>query len=387
MCCSLAKRTPAHRPAGPRWARAVRPSPVRSARRRRASTGRTPRRCRRRCRSPAASPRRTRAARRRRRAAGGRTALGQRARQVAKLRTWPTFAGWRTKRTRSSADRADHLGRIVVGRRVVDDLDLHGFRPRRLRQHAAQRLAEVPGAVEGRDHHRPQWDGVRRRRRVRCARGGCTRPASRTAISQQPPGTLRPRTSTDRAPDPAATQALRQAESSHAAVTSRRVHAGPVVEEPGGRGASAIVGAEPERGVHARVEARRSCRAGPGRAARTPGHRRGGGRRRRPRRRNAARRAGRRPRRGASPSSGRTRRTTSPTSARALVRIMPAQVAKGLPSQMPSASTTAGWSGGVQRSPVDPSGRADHGVVEPGGDLRVRVQQCRLRLELARRRP
>ena len=48
----------------------------------------------------------------------------------------------------------DGLG-IVQARGVIHHLDLHCFRAGRLRQHAAQRLAQIGRAMEGRDHHRP----------------------------------------------------------------------------------------------------------------------------------------------------------------------------------------------------------------------------------------
>ena len=46
--------------------------------------------------------------------------------------------------------------RIVLGRAIVDDFNLHLARSRVLRQDAFETWAQIPGAVEGGDHHRPQ---------------------------------------------------------------------------------------------------------------------------------------------------------------------------------------------------------------------------------------
>ena len=49
-----------------------------------------------------------------------------------------------------------HRFRVVLGRTVVDHLNLHKFRAGTLRQHALQRLMQKPRAMKCGNHHRPE---------------------------------------------------------------------------------------------------------------------------------------------------------------------------------------------------------------------------------------
>src|SRR3546814_15394088 len=55
----------------------------------------------------------------------------------------------------------DDRFRIALHRTVIDDLDLHVFRPKILCQDAAQSCLQIGVAIERGDHNRPEWTMAR----------------------------------------------------------------------------------------------------------------------------------------------------------------------------------------------------------------------------------